>query len=56
MCVSDSPKILEATDIPSLENTVRTSRETWILGDIFLRLYFSVFDGGNDKIGLAQEV
>ncbi|XP_070145542.1 pregnancy-associated glycoprotein 1-like [Ovis canadensis] len=26
------------------ENTVRTSTENWILCDIFLRLYFSVFD------------
>uniref|UniRef100_A0A452FH61 Peptidase A1 domain-containing protein n=1 Tax=Capra hircus TaxID=9925 RepID=A0A452FH61_CAPHI len=38
------------------ENTVRTSRETWILDDVFLMLSFSVFGRENDRICLAQAV
>ncbi|XP_057583138.1 pregnancy-associated glycoprotein 2-like [Hippopotamus amphibius kiboko] len=30
--------------------------ESWVLGNIFMRLYFSVFDRGNRRIGLAPAV
>jgi len=35
---------------------VPNSSDYWLLGDVFLRNYFVVFDQGNDKIGFAPHI
>ena len=52
------PQISENLCINRFQRSTEGLRpsETWILGDVFLSLYFSAYDLGNCRIGLAPAV
>lgn len=42
---------IESTYLPS-----QNGQPLWILGDIFLRSYYSIYDMGNNQVGFATAV
>lgn len=56
--------IMKVSNIPGIPcllgfiglNITSTSGPMWILGDVFMRKYYSIFDYGNKRIGLAESV
>ncbi|XP_040508620.1 gastricsin isoform X1 [Gallus gallus] len=42
---------IESTYLPS-----QTGQPLWILGDVFLRVYYSIYDMGNNQVGFATAV
>ncbi|XP_009700456.1 PREDICTED: embryonic pepsinogen-like, partial [Cariama cristata] len=41
---------------PCISSFQNTSGDLWILGDVFIRVYYSVFDRANNRIGLAKAI
>uniref|UniRef100_A0A8C8B2S0 Peptidase A1 domain-containing protein n=1 Tax=Otus sunia TaxID=257818 RepID=A0A8C8B2S0_9STRI len=41
---------------PCLSSFQNTSGNLWILGDVFIRVYYSIFDRANNRIGLAKAI
>lgn len=43
----------QGTCMSSFQNS---SADLWILGDVFIRVYYSIFDRANNRVGLAKAI
>ncbi|XP_026720276.1 embryonic pepsinogen-like [Athene cunicularia] len=41
---------------PCISSFQNTSGNLWILGDVFIRVYYSIFDRANNRVGLAKAI
>ncbi|XP_010136881.1 PREDICTED: embryonic pepsinogen-like, partial [Buceros rhinoceros silvestris] len=41
---------------PCTSSFQNTSADLWILGDVFIRVYYSIFDRANNHVGLAKAI